>query len=396
MARQEIRSLTGLRGLAAVFVMLYHFTGAGRSSDEPMLSGPQFLSHGYLSVDLFFVLSGFVMALTYRRMFVEASRTGVRGTLVALPVFLGHRIARIYPLYIVMTLLAAVVHAFGVGHADPIPNFVTTLVANVFMVQAWGLAQSIVWPAWSISTEWGSYLVFPLLLALCVTGTRVLAWVVGLAAAAALVLLATTDAFGGPFEDRMGQLDIWQHTSIAPLLRCVAGFVFGLLTYRVYRRASASLLRALAAVSPLVLAMMVASCLWPDTDLVWVALVPLLILGLATDRGFVAQALGWAPLHQLGVLSYAVYLVHPRLTKLATAGGAALKARDIPFANAIAVLVAVTLVITAAYMAHRLVEVPGRRWLRRGFDRFTRTRASVLAGSIPASATSTGNSLSKN
>src|SRR5947209_6333252 len=59
---KEIKTLTGLRGVAATVVMLYHF-----SYSEQMNSF--LIGRGYLAVDLFFVLSGFVMALSYGHLF---------------------------------------------------------------------------------------------------------------------------------------------------------------------------------------------------------------------------------------------------------------------------------------------------------------------------------------
>ena len=59
--RSEIRSLTGLRGVAAVLVLFYHAMSRG-TGFQPL---DRIIHHGYISVDLFFVLSGFVMAMTY-------------------------------------------------------------------------------------------------------------------------------------------------------------------------------------------------------------------------------------------------------------------------------------------------------------------------------------------
>ncbi len=383
MARQEVRSLTGLRGLAAFFVVLYHFTRFDNVVVGPALSGSQFLSHGYLSVDLFFVLSGFIMALTYYDMFSDVDGLGGQRTRAAIPIFLGHRIARIYPLYIVMTLIMAAIHYAPFTHSDPIPGINTVLVANLFLVQSWDMARSMVSPAWSISTEWAAYLLFPLLLAVYVSGSRRLAWAAGLLAAAVCLWIATTTQYGTPHTERSGLLDFWRPTSLAPLLRCLVEFCFGLLTFRFYRTASTAWMNRFAAISPLVLAGMVGACLWPDTDLVWLALVPLLILGLAQDRGMVAGVLAWRPVHGLGVLSYSIYLVHPMLTKAVKVAGEALEARDVPYAPAIAVTVGCALVVVCAYAAYRIVERPGRRMLRRVFDRIEWTRGPALAMAPP-------------
>ena len=91
MLRQgEIRSLTGLRGIAACFVVIFHFyhviLNKGRIGTA--------LNHGYMAVDMFFMLSGFVLALTYQRDFLS------RGSLRKHFNFLYKRLSRIFPLYI--------------------------------------------------------------------------------------------------------------------------------------------------------------------------------------------------------------------------------------------------------------------------------------------------------
>ena len=88
---QQIRPLTGIRGLAASYVVAYR---------APVLSWirqSEFLRHGYLAVDLFFVLSGFVMAMSYSRMFASGFSPRHYGA------FLIRRLARIYPLYLLVT-----------------------------------------------------------------------------------------------------------------------------------------------------------------------------------------------------------------------------------------------------------------------------------------------------
>jgi hypothetical protein len=95
MARSEIKSLTGLRDVAAVVVTIYHFC-PGNIVHAPGLANT--LGRAYLSVDLFFVLSGYVMARTYAPGFAE------RITAPSVAAFLVHRVARIYPLYLTILL----------------------------------------------------------------------------------------------------------------------------------------------------------------------------------------------------------------------------------------------------------------------------------------------------
>src|ERR1700712_169365 len=93
---RELRSLTGLRGVAAVLVVLDHYW----QGVAPTNPAKTLLAHGYLAVDLFFVLSGFVMTFNYASLFQEGY------SFAAFRLFLSRRIARVYPLYLVCTLVA--------------------------------------------------------------------------------------------------------------------------------------------------------------------------------------------------------------------------------------------------------------------------------------------------
>ena len=102
----EIKSLTSLRGIAAMAVVIEHFSAT--AEQHAAVSVPSLVAHGYLAVDLFFVLSGFIMAYTYLGTF-EAH--GIR----AFPNFLGKRVARIVPLN--TAVLLCLVAAGGVSSA---------------------------------------------------------------------------------------------------------------------------------------------------------------------------------------------------------------------------------------------------------------------------------------
>ncbi len=90
--RAELRALTSARGVAAWWVVLYHLRGALAA---PPLKVEAVLAKGYLAVDFFFLLSGFVLAL----------RHGERlrgGGIAVVPDFLRRRVARIWPLHAVL------------------------------------------------------------------------------------------------------------------------------------------------------------------------------------------------------------------------------------------------------------------------------------------------------
>jgi peptidoglycan/LPS O-acetylase OafA/YrhL len=134
----EIRPLTGLRGIAALYVVSYHHR-LGVPFSNPLTTS---LAHGYLAADLFFVLSGFVMALTYSHMFARG------WSMAAYVRFLGRRAARIYPLYFVATLAAFVFILAGALEAPRLAPLGTALTLNLLLIQAWGFVGSLDGPAW--------------------------------------------------------------------------------------------------------------------------------------------------------------------------------------------------------------------------------------------------------
>src|SRR4051812_26735215 len=96
---QEIRSHTALRGVAALFVVIYHFVPQLRPTLD-VDSYTHALSRGPLWVDFFFILSGYILCYVY----AVRPGTGRR----AATEFLWARIARIYPLHLATLLFLAI------------------------------------------------------------------------------------------------------------------------------------------------------------------------------------------------------------------------------------------------------------------------------------------------
>ena len=111
-SNRQLPSLTPLRGIAALWVVLYHYCGTRQYFPNlDITPHSYFLSKGYLGVDMFFMLSGFVMAHVYCGAFCEGVRPHYRDFLVA-------RIARLYPLHVFILFLfvaTAVVSQLAIG-----------------------------------------------------------------------------------------------------------------------------------------------------------------------------------------------------------------------------------------------------------------------------------------
>ena len=371
LAKSELRSLTGLRGIAAILVMFYHYDNVFVSCGRP-LAGPlwRLIGHGYLMVDLFLVLSGFIMALNYADMFAAVP---IRA---AFTVFLLRRVARIYPLFLFVTAILIVLRLLGLadplGLHDALPGpMLRPVILNLLMVQAWGLDRSIDFASWSLSSEWAAYLLFPLLCMGALFGRAWLALVSAAWAAACLAGIAATPNSVMGMPCRFGPLDDSSYATALPVLRCVADFVIGLVTYRL---SGLRLVQDVAAstmagwVVCLALAVLLAL---PGTDLLLVVGFSPLILVLAHGRNGAASLLASPLPHLSGELSYAIYLLHPLMHGLVMWMLWLLHDHGALHAFGLTDLVAGGLVVALAYPVHVLVEKPGRR-LMRGLEEMLR------------------------
>ena len=220
----ELRALTGLRGVAAIYVMFHHyFLGL---PFHP--GGDAFLAHGYLAVDLFFVLSGFVLALNYAEIFEGGF------SLVRYRTFLERRLARVYPLYCVLTLLAAALVALGwLDWRSPLHPLVA-LLRNCFMIQVWNLGPSLDPPAWSISAEWFAYLLFPLALRLAYSSSSRMSRLAAIIAAITVVILTFLPSEVLHRVRPEALMDYHDSYRASPVIRCVPEFLLGIWITRLY------------------------------------------------------------------------------------------------------------------------------------------------------------------
>jgi peptidoglycan/LPS O-acetylase OafA/YrhL len=359
--RTEIRALTGLRGVAALLVALYHI--------NPNLIAPtaagRFVGKGYLWVDLFFVLSGFLLAMNYAHRFAGGWSLG------AWLDFLLHRLARIYPLYLALVAasLAYSLVLYGGLHASAPPPALTLsepardVAANLLMVQSWGLGKSIDGVAWSLSTEWAAYLLFPLLVAIALFGRPRAA--LAAAASAALVVGATVTLTMRDGAYHSGPLDAYDGATLEPLLRCLGGFVLGLVTFRLAQSPRAVAIAGHDVTIAVALGLLASGLAAGVHDLVIYPLFALLVLGLFGNRGYVGQIFACPPVYWLGVVSYSVYLLHPYLVAPRSALDASLQTLlPEPWAGVVTSVAIYAVLLAASALAYHAIEEPGRRWVR--------------------------------
>ncbi len=193
-ARPELKPLTGIRAFAALMVVFFHFYPAWVLLLPALAFLGRFASRGAVGVDLFFILSGFILSYAH-----SAGQTKLG--MVEFRQFLWLRIARILPNHVatlgVLALMVFGAEHFGVALSGYYP--LAELPLQVAMVHAWPIIHTRGWnyPSWSISAEWFAYLfIFP---AVCVMlGKRLgeaAALILGGALMAAWLLLGWV---GGP------------------------------------------------------------------------------------------------------------------------------------------------------------------------------------------------------
>jgi len=369
----EIKALTGLRFFAAIWVVLFHFRPllAQAVPDVSSALAPV-LDSGAQGVDLFFILSGFVLAWNYLDRMGPSWST--RDTLH----FLWMRLARVWPVYLVTLHLAAlwIIFTLNVGHV-PAENAdtltATSYVRQLFLVQLWfqPYFDGSSWdgPAWSISAEWLAYLTFGFLALVIFRLARA-------TRARSLLLLA----FATTLPPVMFLLASGQfYTPWSWLPRILLQFTAGAIACAAVRRLDpGDRTRMLAgAGSILLFGAIIGTLYWLDghpipgvmdsggvVDLLFVPLVVMLSIGAGTLPALLSTRI----LVYGGQISFSLYMVHELVH---TAWNWAAEQFALVLASPagpwwLTAIFAVTLACAA--LLYHVVEEPARHWMRRMVD----------------------------
>ncbi len=328
----RIRALDTLRGIAALSVLLYHYTawydgsGAGHHTDRLWF----WLPYGNFGVELFFIISGFVILMTLERVdgFYD---------------FAVGRLSRLYPAF--LTCLALTILTLYLSGFEWDRLSAAVVAANLTMVPQSFRSFPIDGSYWSLFPE----IAFYTLAASVYLGARwrsVESFSITWMTLAALALLK-------------GAASIPYRLVIVTNIPFCNLFVIGMMIYRIYTGQQRTL-------TYFVLTSAIAMGLFgPDWSylpigaLHYTLLVACFALAVwaATCRRL--PLLEIAPLVFLGEISYPLYLLHQQ------AGFAVIRKLEALGANPnVAVAIAMLLTIGTATLVSRLIEKPGRRWLR--------------------------------
>ena len=363
-------SLESLRGVAAVLVALNH---------SSFLYGQQhvFIANAGVFVDFFFVLSGFVMALAY----FDKVREGMPFSR-----FILLRFGRLYPLHL-LTLLIWVpyvlakgyaFHTLHMGEVDPfIKNSLERFIYNIFLVNSLGIDDNLGWnaPAWSISVEFYTYIVFFLVVFLLRAVYR--PWfslLIAVASYLALAYAARDDSYTLLYTYKYG------------IFRCIGGFFLGVFVYHLSQRSRMQCSAWKASVLEVVLLLcavtMIAESHHKVMQLPTFAMFAVIVYVLSIqDVGVVSRFLKLKWMVMLGTLSYSIYMIHMLIFLLVSnvwqyvlklpvtsmthrEGGSPFKVIDTPYADLINLGV-IALVIVISYFVYHRFESIFRDYFRR-------------------------------
>ncbi|WP_421739087.1 acyltransferase family protein [Caulobacter sp.] len=340
----QMLHLDALRIVGALMIVVFHFNRFINLDGRWQLADDTIKSFS-LIVDLFFVISGYVMAAIYTGRLTTPARYGD---------FLKKRVARLGPLHWLTLLAFIAIAAAGsaglINERDPSRYDASCIVPNILFIHAWGVCHAQTWNfvSWAISAEMGMYLALPLLF--WITGRG---WIwTATGAAVSLILLAWISRDGETFS---------QWTFNFGVARAVPGFLLGMLAWQV-RPVLAKLPAARFVMWGLLAAFMVASSQGAPRTALLLLMYAIGFAGVAADAaghvGPVSKRLApWAQ------LSFTLYMLHPLVLKIALnwVGFGMWKLNG--DAMRLWVLAWVILLIPMAYLSLVLFERPARDWI---------------------------------
>lgn len=344
-----INELTSLRFFAALYVVLFHIHDDTRA----LINVPtNFFLKGGIGVDIFFILSGFILTHVYLRQW-QGHRFHYRQ-------FMLNRFARVYPLHFVMTLAFVVLYAGSIwigvtGRAEGMDWY--ALPFHLLALHGWGFLNHHAWnfPSWSISSEFFAYLVFPLFLLSTRLGAKL---GLGLALVALTIAFYMTAWLFRPFTALTFDFGI---------VRIFFEFGLGVFIYMLCARTVLEAIVARWLLIALLLAFIgvahVSRSNNDDLVLILFSGAMIFLLG-QLSRVPGPSVMRAKPLVYLGEISYSIYMVH-YMAELIFMGVVPRLLHTPGFVPFWAWLLLLTVILIGASLSFHFIEVPARNYVRR-------------------------------
>ncbi|MGO9171819.1 MAG: acyltransferase family protein [Rhodomicrobium sp.] len=296
----RFRALDSWRGICALIVALYHFEPLGRLYSGHLRS-ISIIGNGWLFVDFFFVLSGFVIYYTYSEKLTD------RASILN---FVIRRFGRVWPLHaaiLVMLIAIELAKLYSARHGAVIESqpftevyAVPSILTNIALVQALGLDSILTWniPSWSISVEFYTYLIFACSLYCLRWRHAAIPLIFAIASAIALFSFSSMEATHG-----------------FSLFRCLFGFYIGASVSIMFPRIDAHLPRSNLRATTLEICAILAAItvvMAAKTDVAFAAPIVFgfVVIVFARERGIISGLVTTTPFTFLGERSYSIYMLH--------------------------------------------------------------------------------------
>lgn len=373
--RYEI--LDGLRGVAALIVVAFHLFETYSTGTDA-----QILNHGYLAVDFFFVLSGFVIGYAYDD----------RWNRMSLADFFKRRLVRLHPLVVMGTLIGALMFYIGDNPRVPLvggtPWWQVLLIMILGMtmlpapkqwdIRGWGETNPLNGPTWSLMWEYVANIMYALFIRRL--PKAVLGVAVGLAAVLTLDICLNIDMFGllagreYAANTVIGGWSIDAEQCYIGAVRLAYPFLCGLLVSRVGKFIKVR--GGFWWCSFIVAAMLCVPCIpggvkgevscangWYNAVCILVLFPLVIVMGAGSDvKGKKSVAL----CKSFGRISYPLYITHFPWTFVQMQW--AVSHKDAPLSQHVFVSVGIYVICVAiAYAVLKLYDEPVRRWLKERF-----------------------------
>lgn len=300
--RREIKVLSGIRILGAIWVMLYHLQSNLYANFSQLTLFKPFLGLGDFGVDFFFILSGFVIWFNY------GEEHGNKPSFRAFLKFIMFRIGRLWPVNVLATVLAAlvlaVIHTHFSNFGVPSESWynINSWLATVFMVQEVGNPNLVyMWnqPTWSVCAEFIVYFFFPIIAIVFIFISKkcnvFLAFFLSTLVLMSEPILVYYKLFAAPYG--------W-------LVRLFIGFISGVLlaiTFSKIKNRKFAFSPFLHYFLPLIIVLVV---FFEINKYMIIPLLGFWILSIATGRSLVSRFFSTKTMLMAGYASYSLYMLH--------------------------------------------------------------------------------------
>lgn len=375
---QQIKPLTGLRGIAALMIVIHHFPIAlAPTWGKALQTQTQLIDNSYLWVDFFFILSGFLMTHIYKSFL----RNNIQWK--DYKKFIFPRSTHLYPLHFILLFSYFIFEIFKLIHYQFIltikPQYlsifqhpfsgrkdIVSLFMSLLMLQGFDYTRSPLFdiktfwnqPAWSISTQCLIYLVLPFVIFLLFQRNRKTNLVIYIFSLLAISLVI-----------HFGKIN---HSGIPEIIRCFSEGVVGIITYQFFEdpKARRFFSHSSVSITSFLLAMIIM-----HTGLKIILIVPifsLLILSVSGKRNSITDLLSLRFLLFLGTISYSIYMSHWLVQDVIKFSWQATFNQTFPqemkFSSfSILLGVEVLIVLGLSSLLYFLIEKPSRIWLKTSY-----------------------------